>query len=51
MSSSIKHIVEPTLGWMFIVVLLVALCTALLAWTRPTMEANGPDRTEVERAR
>jgi hypothetical protein len=31
MSSSIKHIVEPTFGWLFIVVLILALCLVLLA--------------------
>jgi hypothetical protein len=31
MSSSIKHIVEPTVGWLFMIVLIVALCAALIA--------------------
>jgi hypothetical protein len=31
MSSSIKHIVEPTFGWLFVVVLILALCLVLLA--------------------
>jgi biotin transporter BioY len=50
MSSNIKHIVEPTVGWLFVFVLIVALCAALVAPTRPTMEATGPGRIQVDRA-
>lgn len=50
MASNIRHIVEPTFGWLFVVVLLVALCAALVAWARPAMETNGPSRIHVERA-
>ena len=49
MPSNIKHIVEPTFGWLFIVALIVALSAALLAATRPAVEVTG--RTQVERAR
>ena len=50
MSSSIKHIVEPTVGWLFVIVLIVVLCASLLLPDRPTMEATGPGRTNIERA-
>ena len=50
MASNIRHIVEPTVGWLFVVVLIFALCVALLAWAQPAMEANGPGRIQVERA-
>jgi hypothetical protein len=50
MASPIKHIVEPIVGWLFVFVLIVALCAALLAPPRPTMEATGPSRSKVERA-
>jgi ABC-type microcin C transport system permease subunit YejE len=49
MSSGIKHLVEPMFGWLFMIILVVALCAALLAWDRPTMEATGPGRTQIER--
>ena len=51
MASNIRHLVEPTFGWLFVVVLIVALCAALAAWARPAMEENGPGRIQVERAR
>jgi hypothetical protein len=50
MSSSIKHVVEPTVGWLFVFALIVAVCAALLAPSRPTMEATGPGRIHVDRA-
>jgi hypothetical protein len=50
MASRIKHIVEPTVGWLFVVVLIFALCAALLACAGLAMEANGPGRIQVERA-
>jgi hypothetical protein len=49
MASRIRHIVEPTFGWLFVVVLIFALCAALLAWAQPAMEAK-PGRIQVERA-
>jgi hypothetical protein len=50
MASPIKHIVEPTFGWLFILALVIALCAALLAPPRPTMEATGPGRSHIDRA-
>jgi hypothetical protein len=48
MASPIKHIVEPTFGWLFVIALIIALCAALLAADRPTVQATGP--TQHERA-
>ena len=48
MSSSIKHIVEPAFGWLFMIFLIVTLCAALLAWDRPSMEATAPGRPMLE---
>jgi hypothetical protein len=31
MSSSIKHVVEPTFGWLFVIIVIVVLFAALLA--------------------
>jgi hypothetical protein len=51
MASPIKHVVEPVVGWLFVFALIVAVAAALLVPPRPTMEATGPGRSKVERAR
>jgi hypothetical protein len=48
MASNIKHIVEPVLGWLFVIVVIVGLGAALLAATRPMVEVTG--RIQVEKA-
>jgi flagellar basal body-associated protein FliL len=40
MASRIKHIVEPAFGWLFILVLVVVIVAALMAYTAPTMEVT-----------
>jgi hypothetical protein len=48
MPSRIRHIVEPTVGWLFVLVLVIALGAALLAASQSTVEVTG--RIQTERA-
>jgi hypothetical protein len=41
MSSRIKNTVEPILGWLFVIAIILAVGGALLAATRPTVEMTG----------
>ncbi|HEX5957915.1 MAG TPA: hypothetical protein VFY92_04570 [Hyphomicrobiaceae bacterium] len=47
MASRIKHIVEPTLGWLFVIVIIVALGAVILSATQPTTEVT----SRIERSR
>jgi hypothetical protein len=46
MASRIKHIVEPVVGWLFIVAVIIAIGAALLAATQPMVELTGQLRVE-----
>jgi hypothetical protein len=41
MASRIKHIVEPAFGWLFIIVLIVVIAAALMAYAPSTVELTG----------
>jgi hypothetical protein len=41
MSSRIKKTVEPILGWLFVIVIILTIGGVLLVATRPTVEMTG----------
>jgi hypothetical protein len=49
MASNIKKVVEPAMGWLFVVAVIAALGAALLAATRPRTDLGR--RVDVHRAK
>jgi choline-glycine betaine transporter len=45
MPSRIRNIIEPLLGWMFILVVALCLAAVLYIATRPKVEFTGRDHT------
>jgi choline-glycine betaine transporter len=48
MASRIRHIVQPLLGWTFVLVVIAALAVTLFFATRPMVEVTG--RINVQQA-
>jgi hypothetical protein len=46
MVSRVRHVVEPVLGWLFILVVIFAVGAVILAATRPRVELSGPVKVE-----
>jgi hypothetical protein len=46
MASRMRHVVEPVLGWLFVIVVVFAVGAVILAATRPRLEVSGPVKVE-----
>jgi hypothetical protein len=46
MASRVRHVVEPLLGWLFVLVVVFAVGAVILAATRPRVELSGPIKVE-----
>lgn len=47
MASKVRNIVEPLLGWLFVVVLVAVVGAVMLTATRPRFEVSGHNKVQL----
>jgi hypothetical protein len=46
MASKMRHVVEPLLGWMFVIAVMICVGGVFLMATRPRIDRPGPGKVE-----